>query len=299
MRHVSPVLLVHAGAGPITPEHYKRNRPAVGEVIAKSAPLLASGASAMEVVELAVRLLEDDPRFNAGVGSSLRLDGSIRFDASIMDGPNLRGAGIGVVRGIPNPISLARLVLERTPHVLLVGENAAEFADDCGIELLPDEHFITDERRELWEKKKAAGETPADQLVNSGGTVGAVALDVQGRLAAGTSTGGLVMSMPGRVGDSAILGAGTWADEVAAVSCTGVGESIMRILMAKAAADYVRQGMSTQDAAEKVVKLQKDKTPGTSGLILLGADGQIGIAFNSLAMNRGYWTEAEGVVVPE
>ncbi len=299
MRHVSPVLLIHAGAGPITPEHYKRNRPAVGEVLGKAAPLLASGASAMEIVELAVRLLEDDPRFNAGVGSSLRLDGSIRFDAAIMDGSGLKGAGVAAVRGVPNPISLARLVLERTPHVLLVGESAAEFADDCGIELLPDEHFIAAERKELWEKKRAAGETSEDQVYSSGGTVGAVALDTQGKLAAGTSTGGLIMSMPGRVGDSPILGAGTYANDVAAASCTGVGESIMRILMAKAAADYVRQGMSAQEAAEDVVKLQKDKTPGTSGLILLSAQGGIGIAFNSLAMNRGYWTEAEGVVVPE
>ncbi len=299
MQQNSPVLVIHAGAGPISPEHYARNRPGVGDVLAKVAPRLASGAPAMEAVELAVRMLEDDPRFNAGIGSSLRLDGSIRFDASIMDGSELKGAGIAAVRGVPNPISLARLVLERTPHVLLAGENAAEFAVDCGIDLLPDNYFITEERRKLWEKKLMAGETPGDQVYSSGGTVGAVALDRQGRLAAGTSTGGLIMSMAGRVGDSPILGAGTYADDVAAASCTGVGESIMRILMAKTASDYVRQGMSAQEASSEVVKLQKEKTPGTSGLILLSAEGGIGIAFNSLAMNRGYWTESEGVIVPE
>jgi beta-aspartyl-peptidase (threonine type) len=299
MPNISPVLVVHAGAGPISLEHYVRNRPGVGDVVAKVAPLLAAGASAMEAVELAVRLFEDDPRFNAGVGSSLRYDGSIRFDASIMDGSTLRGAGIAAVRGVPNPITFARMVLERTPHMMLAGEEATQFAVDCGIELLPDEHFITEERRALWKKKLDAGETPADQVVSSGGTVGAAALDVDGRLAAGTSTGGLILSLPSRVGDSAIIGAGTYANEYAAVSCTGVGESIMRIVMAKYCVDCVERGSTAQEAAEDAIRMQGAKTPGTSGLIALDAQGRVGIAFNSRAMYRGYWTEAEGVVVPE
>jgi beta-aspartyl-peptidase (threonine type) len=299
MPNVSPVLVVHAGAGPISLEHYARNRPGVGEAIAKVAPILQAGAPALEAVELTVRLLEEDPRFNAGVGSSLRLDGSIRFDATIMDGSTLRGAGIAFARGVQYPVTLARMLLERTEFVLLAGEDVNQFALDCGLELLPDEYFITEERRQLWERKKVAGETPADQVVNSGGTVGATALDINGRLAAATSTGGLVLSPQGRIGDSAILGAGTFANEFAAVSCTGVGESIMRVAMARYCVDLVEQGRSAQEAAEVAIKLQHDRTPGTSGLVALDAKGGIGIAYNSRAMYRGYWNEKEGVVVPE
>ena len=292
-------LIVQGGAGPISLEAYKRNRPAVGEILGKTAPMLVDGASAMLVVEEAVRLFEENPSFNAGIGSSLRYDGSIQLDATIMDGSTVMGAGVGAVSGVLYPVTLARYVLERTPHVLIAGEWATQFAVECGMELVADEALIVPERRRLWERKLAARETPDDQVVSSGGTVGAVALDADGKLAAATSTGGLVLSLPGRVGDSAIIGAGTYADEHSAVSCTGVGESIMRILMAKICADAVANGMSSQEAAELAVRIQGEKTPGTSGAIVVDRDGALGLAYNSDNMYRGYFTPAEGVVVPE
>jgi len=296
----SPIALcIQGGAGPISRESYFRNRPYLRQVLEAVAPELAGGAAALDAVEHAVRMMEEHPAFNAGIGSSLRWDGSIQLDASIMDGSALRGAGVGAVRGVKYPVTLARYVLERTPHVLLVGEWATGFARECGMELLPDESFIVPERREKWERKKAAGETPADQVFSSGGTVGAVALDAEGRLAAATSTGGLILSLPGRVGDSAILGDGTWADEYCAISCTGVGESIMRILQAKVCADRIAAGLDPQEAAAFAVELQRRRTPGTSGLVAVDVQGRLGLAWNSWNMYRGYFTPATGVVVPE
>ncbi len=291
-------LVVQGGAGPISVDSYTKNRPAIGDILRKTAPMLVEGAAALRVVEEAVRLFEEHPSFNAGIGSSLRYDGSIQQDATIMDGASGRGAGVGAVKGIIHAITLARYVLERTPHVLMVGEWATEFARDCGMEMVPDERLIVPERRELWKRKLAAKETPDDQVLSSGGTVGAVALDTEGRLAAATSTGGMVLSLPGRVGDSAILGAGTWADAHSAVSCTGVGESIMLVLMAKVCADAVISGMSPQEAADLVVRIQGEKTPGTSGAIVVDKKGAVGLAHNSANMYRGYFTPEEGVVVP-
>jgi len=253
----------------------------------------------MHVVEEAVRLFEESPSFNAGKGSSLRYDGSVQLDATIMDGSTMMGAGVGAVCGVLYPVTLARYVLERTPHTLMVGEWATRFAKECGMELVADESLIVPERRALWERKHAAKETPKDQVLSSGGTVGAVALDADGKLAAATSTGGLVLSLPGRVGDSAIIGAGTYADGHSAVSCTGVGESIMRVLMAKICADAVVDGMSPQEAAELAVRIQGEKTPGTSGAIVVDSNGALGLAYNSENMYRGYFTSAEGIVVPE
>ncbi|MCD6282477.1 isoaspartyl peptidase/L-asparaginase [bacterium] len=292
-------LAVQGGAGPISLESYKRNRPAVGEILARVAAMLMDGASAMQVVEEAVRLFEKHPSFNAGTGSSLRYDGSVQLDASIMDGATMMGAGVGAVTGVLYPVTLARYVLERTPHVLMVGEWATRFARECGMELVADEELIVEERRRLWERKLAARETPDDQVLSSGGTVGAVALDAEGKLAAATSTGGMVLSLPGRVGDSAILGAGTYADAHSAASCTGVGESIMRVLMAKVCADAVINGMSPQEAAELAVRIQGEKTPGTSGAIVVDISGALGLAYNSDNMYRGYFTPERGVVVPE
>ncbi len=299
MTQSAVALAVHGGAGPISEEAYKRTRPVMRELMEKVTPALMEGASALDVVEQAVRFLEGHPGFNAGLGASLRYDGSIELDASIMDGSTVKGAGVAAVKGIVHPVTLARYVLERTPHVLLAGEGAMRFAQECGMQLVPDEDLMVPERRELWERKKAAGETPADQVFSSGGPVGAVALDRDGRLAAATSTGGLVLSMPGRVGDSAILGAGTYADEICAVSCTGVGESIMLIMQAKTCADCIASGMIPQDAAKHVVKLQAERVPGTSGVVAVNAHGQLGVAWNSRNMYRSYFTPDAGMVVPE
>jgi len=291
-------LVLQGGAGPISPEVYIRNQGALREHMDVLVPMLQGGASAMDVVEEAVARMETDPRFNAGIGSSMRLDRSIQLDASIMDGARLRGAGVAAVTRLVNPVRLARQVLERTPHVLLVGPWADAFADECGFERVPTEALIVPERLALWERKMKARETSADQLLSSGGTVGAVALDADGGLAAATSTGGMVLSMPGRVGDSAILGAGTYATPAAAVSVTGVGESIMLTLMAKHCADLIAAGAAPHDACEACVKYQRDTTPGTSGLVAVSADGAIGLAFNSIEMNRASFTPTSGLLVP-
>jgi beta-aspartyl-peptidase (threonine type) len=247
--------------------------------------LLSGGASSLDAVEAVIGRLEDDPRFNAGKGAVFNRAGVNELDASIMDGATLACGAVAGVRTIKNPISLARLVMERTRHVLLAGEGAEQFAKEAGVESVSPDYFFTQSRWESLQRVVTAEREKEKE--KGGGTVGAVALDRAGNLAAGTSTGGLTAKMFGRVGDTPVIGAGTYADNRScAVSCTGRGEEFIRRAVAyQVAARVEHSGVGVREAAEQIVHEQLQ--PGDGGLIALGADGEIAMVFNTQGMYRG------------
>src|SRR5918996_532813 len=201
--------------------------------------ILQRGGTALDAVEAAVVVLEDNPLFNAGTGSTLNSLGKSEMDAAIMEGASLRAGAVAAVRGIKNPVKLARRVMDDGRHVLLAGEGALLFARQIGVSEVSAETLIAEEQRKRWDEKH--------------GTVGAVALAATGQTAVATSTGGILNKLPGRVGDSALLGSGTYADETGGVSCTGHGEAIIRIVMAKTALDFLRSGLDPTEAANRAV----------------------------------------------
>jgi len=276
-------LAIHGGAGvprgSLTEAEQQAYREALGQALRIGADLLDQGGSSLDAVEQVVRFLEDDERFNAGRGAVFTSAGRNELDASIMDGATLDGGAVTGVTTVRNPITLARRVMERTDHVLLAAEGAEAFAAEVGVERVDPRYFFTQRRWESLQRALA----PAPR----GGTVGAVARDRAGNLAAGTSTGGLTAKMPGRVGDTPILGAGTYADNRScAVSCTGRGEEYIRRSVASRVAALVgEQGLTVAEAADRVV--HGELQPGDGGLIVVGADGAIALAFNTPGMLRG------------
>jgi len=287
---MKPAVIVHGGAGP-TPT----GDPAVYSAGCRAALLagwevLRSGGSALDAVEAAVSVLEDDPHFNAGRGAVLNADGEVELDASMMDGERLSAGAVGAVRRIRHPIHLARAVLEEDRHVLLVGEGARAFARQVGTPECSEADLITEARRRQWETLRSRA---------SGGTVGAVALDQRGRIAAGTSTGGMVGKRQGRVGDSALIGCGTYADSrFGGASATGHGEAIIRAVLAKHAIDKLRADLDPAEATRSAMALLKDDGRGEGGIILLDRLGQVGAAHNTPYMAHGWLTPdtAEPVV---
>ena len=267
-------LIIHGGAGNIRPEIAAAARAGVERALATGWAILEAGGPAKDACEEAIIQLEEDPVFDAGVGAHLNRDGKAQLDAILMDGRSLQSGAIGAVERIRNPIHLARLVLEKSEHSFLVGGGAEQFAVESGIGLCDPTELITPYEQERW-AARAAELTP-------GGTVGAVALDAAGNLCAGTSTGGTFFKHPGRVGDSPLVGCGCYADnESAAVSCTGHGESIMKIVMAKAAADLVASGQHAQAAADAAVRLLSRRTTGSGGLIVVDRAGRVGASFST------------------
>jgi isoaspartyl peptidase/L-asparaginase-like protein (Ntn-hydrolase superfamily) len=265
---VTPVLLVHGGAGNPR-DGVVDDEPAVHDALREALlagyELLAGGAPALDAAETAVRALEDCPLFNAGRGSVLNAEGHVEMDAAVMDGASQQpGACAGVVR-VRHPVSLARAILEKTPHVLLVGEGALRYAEDAGLEFEDPDWFVVGKERDAQH-----------------GTVGAVALDSGGRLAAATSTGGVRGQLHGRVGDTPVIGAGTWADDRVAVSCTGTGEQFIRGAVAHEISAQVRhRRASLSDAVTSVI----DGLDG--GLIAVKSDGSWAMPFNTRLMYRG------------
>lgn len=242
------------------------------QVIRDGLAHLASGASSLEVVEKAVRSLEDDPWFNAGRGAALNSDGEAELDAAIMDGATRRCGAVAGVRHCKNPISLARMVMDKTPHVLLVGMGADRYGQESGLEMVDNEYFVTERSLKALRKKQ--------------GTVGCVALDQAGHLAAATSTGGLTNKRPGRVGDSPIIGAGTFADDRScAVSCTGVGEEFIRHQVAGQISQRIRlTGLSLPQAVQQTFG---DGLPDdVGGVIAINREGQWVMHFNTPGMSR-------------
>jgi beta-aspartyl-peptidase (threonine type) len=290
----SPALIVHGGAGHLGEEDPGSNGAdsprlaGVREAARVGWEVLSRGGSALDAVEAAVRWLEDDPEYNAGTGACLTAAGDVELDASIMDGAALRCGAVAVVKDVKNPISLARRVMERSGHVLLAGAGASAFARDVGIPPHPNALLVTPRQRERWEHLRAMGAEKGH------GTVGAVARDVRGHLAAATSTGGIAMKLPGRVGDTPLVGCGTYADDLlAAVSCTGHGERIIQLTLARHCADLVGAGLAPMDAAREAVRRLGARVGGEAGLIVVAPSGEVGFAHNTPVMSRA-WTRPDG-----
>ncbi len=275
----TPVIVVHGGAWKIPEEEHEPHIEGCRRAAMAGWEVVRAGGSALDAVETAVRILEDDPTFDAGVGSCLNAVGEVELDAIIMDGRMLRLGAVAAVRRVRHPVSLARLVMEKGPHNFLVGPGAEEFARRHGMELVPPEELVVERERARWEAWRAGEGLYAAELFAPTGTVGAVALDGEGHLAAATSTGGKPGKWPGRVGDSPLVGCGAYADDCsAAASATGDGEALMRILATGAVCARVAEGRSPQEAAEGVLALLAERTGGCGGLIVLDPRGRYGIA---------------------
>jgi beta-aspartyl-peptidase (threonine type) len=284
-------IAIHGGAGTLssaqlTPESDRIYRAGLERAVRAGYEVLDGGGGSLDAVTIAVQALEDDPLFNAGRGAVLSANGLHELDASIMDGRDLRAGAVTGVRHVRNPIVLARRVMERSPHVMLAGEGAEEFALEQGLEPVPNDYFTTERRQRelemLLQGTKAAGR---EMLM---GTVGAVALDAHGNVAAATSTGGMTGKKWGRIGDSPIIGAGTYAaNDCCAVSATGHGEYFIRAAVAHEIASLMRyRGLDVVEAADEVVMQQLVRVGGSGGVIAVGRDGRIAMPFNSEGMLR-------------
>jgi beta-aspartyl-peptidase (threonine type) len=290
-------LMIHGGAGRweelAEPSEVANHHRALQEVVAAGCAMLSGGARALEVVERVVALLEDDPLFNAGRGSVLNADGVVTMDASIMDGRDLRAGAVAALQRIGNPVRVARAVLERGEHVLLVGDGAARFALAHGFPELPDSYFLVPKRQDEWLRWRD-GLLTADDGGASHGTVGAVARDLKGDLAAATSTGGRTGKHAGRVGDSCIVGAGVYADNTScAVSTTGRGEDFMRTALAKALACQVQWLGLDAAAAADAAMAELAPIGGSGGVIIVDRQGRCAARFNTAHMPHA-WAELGG-----
>ena len=311
------VIAIHGGAGAIargamSAEKEQQYIQALSDVVASGQAILAAGGSALDAVTEAVRLLEECPLFNAGKGSVFTHQGTHELDACVMDGGSLNVGAVAGVSHIRNPVLAARAVLEHSPHVLFIGSGAESFAAQHGLETVAADYFSTPER---WEQLQRALDSQQMLLDHDGasqtnggdpldndrkfGTVGAVACDLQGNLAAATSTGGMTNKQAGRVGDSPIVGAGCYANNAnVAVSCTGTGEVFMRTLAAYDIAALVEySGLSLKQASERVVMEKIPLLGGSGGIVAVDRDGNIALPFNSDGMYRGYGYVGDGVVV--
>ena len=278
----SPVLLLHGGAWSIPDDMAEAHVNGVRHALAAGWKVLESGGSSLDAVEAAIVVMEEDETFDAGRGSFLCSDGRVQLDALMMDGATLRAGGVGCVERIRNPIRAARLVLDRSPHVYLVAEGAERFAQQHGLPLCANEELVIErEVQRLREvQRRAAGKPP--EFFAEHDTVGAVALDSHGNLGAATSTGGTLNKTPGRVGDSSLIGCGCYADnEGAAVSTTGWGEPIMKLVLAKWASDRVLEGAKPDAAARMAIERLETRLGGHGGIILLDARGRPGLAHNT------------------
>lgn len=282
------VLAVHGGAWAIPEELSSAHLNGVRNALARGWGILEQGGSALDAVEEAVVVMEDDEAFDAGRGSFLNRDGKVQLDALIMDGATLRAGGVGCVERILNPIRAARKVLSESPHVYFVAEGAERFAEEHGIRLGTNEDLIVPREVERLRACQAAGadsKQPPFAPTISHDTVGAVAVDQQENIAAATSTGGTLNKASGRLGDSSLIGCGCYADnQTAAVSTTGWGEPIMKLVLAKWAADRVASGNLPQWVAEEAIHYLEERLNGHGGIILVDASGRFGIAHNTPAM---------------
>ena len=298
-------LVVHGGAGTIdrarlTPQLEGEYRAALAAALQAGHRALRDGGPSLDAVVAAITILEDSPLFNAGRGAVFTADGLNSLDASIMDGATLRAGAVAGVTDVKNPIVLARLVMEKSPHVMLSGAGAERFAREQGIPSTPKEWFFTERRwQELQEAKAAETKTSSARGSAPGhlGTVGVVALDRSGRLAAGTSTGGMTNKKWGRIGDSPIIGAGTYANAQCAVSGTGWGEFYVRNVVAHDICARVEYGGAPiTQAADAVVKVElPQQEKDTGGVIAMDREGHIAMPFNTSGMYRG-WIGADGTV---
>ena len=303
------MLVVHGGAGTITrknmtPETEQKYRASLEEAMRAGHEILVKGGSSLDAVEATVRILEDNPLFNAGKGAVFTHEGKNELDASIMDGKTLKAGAVAGVTIIKNPITAARAVMEKSKHVLMVGRGAELFATKMGLEIVDPSYFWTERRWKALQQellKEQEQEKPKAEVIpmfpdeKKYGTVGVVALDRSGNLAAGTSTGGMTNKMFGRVGDSPLIGAGTFADNNScAVSATGDGEYFIRLGVARDIAALVAyRGMTVQQASDEVIHKKLEALGGKGGVIVLDAKGNFAMPFNSEGMYRG-WIGEDG-----
>jgi beta-aspartyl-peptidase (threonine type) len=310
-----PTILVHGGAWAIPAAAQAAHEAGVRKALEAGHTILSRGGSALDAVEAAVIVLEDDPTFDAGRGSFLTSDGRVQLDALLMDGGRMKAGGVACVERLRNPIQAARLVLEQSPHIYLVGPGAEQFAQSHGMTLIDNSELVLDRERERLAQAKAREAAGLADITFSGShlhddkgpetafppdsspgweshdTVGAVAIDGRGNLAAGTSTGGTLNKTPGRVGDSSLIGCGCYADNLsAAVSLTGWGEPIMKLVLGKWATDRVADGTAPEIAAREAISYLYNRLGGHGGIILLGPDGRFGLAHNSPSMAWGLAT---------
>jgi beta-aspartyl-peptidase (threonine type) len=285
-----PSLIVHGGAWDIPDDAVEPCKAGCVRALEAGWNVLKAGGHALDAIEAAIIILEDDPLFDAGFGSHLNLDGHVECDAIVMDAASLRAGSVAGLRRVKNPIQAARAVLEKCPHMMLVSEGAERFASRHGVSLCDPEELISPVEREAWLRCSKDSHEAENHRGHEQGTVGAVALDTQGRLFAATSTGGTCCKLPGRVGDSPLIGCGCYADaETGGASSTGYGEAIMRVILAKTATDFLRPANSTPSrAAQAAVQLLLNRGKGTGGLILLDKNGNPGFAFNTPRMAYGY-----------
>ena len=317
--------MIHGGAGVIrrgdlTPEKEKAYRERLEEAVTAGYKALQAGKSALDAVEIAIKIMEDSPLFNAGKGAVFTADGKNELDAAIMDGKNLMAGAVAGLHHVKNPISLARAVMEKSKHVMMIGDGAETFAKQVGIELVDEKYFWTQERwdslqkmikqeqeKEKQEKEKTnPANKPTSQIdlraepYNRFGTVGAVALDKDGNIAAGTSTGGMTYKKFGRVGDVPVIGAGTYANNnTCGISATGDGEYFIRLSVAKDISSIMEyQAATVQVAADRVIKTKLENLGGKGGIIGMDKFGNMAISFNSEGMYRAY-INSEGKPVIE
>lgn len=298
------VMVIHGGAGTIlrsnmTPEKEKAYRDGLTKALQAGYNLLKAGRLGLDAVEAAIRVMEDSPLFNAGKGAVFTHEGRNELDAAIMDGKSLAAGSVAGVSTIRNPISAARAVMEKSEHVIMVGAGAERFAKEAGLEIVDPKYFWTEDRwkgllkarrddsiRNLQNKK--GGLLGTENHDYKFGTVGAVALDNMGNLAAGTSTGGMTDKKYGRVGDAPIIGAGTYANELVGISCTGWGEFFIRNVVAHDVASLMEyKGLSVKDAANELIMKKVPALGGDGGLIALDKDGNVAMPFNTAGMYRG------------
>jgi beta-aspartyl-peptidase (threonine type) len=302
-------LMVHGGAGAL--DNVKDDKTAVRyleslrRILEHGREILELGGSALQAVEACASLLEDDPVFNAGCGSVLNENGKVEMDAAIMDGRDLSAGAVAAVDNIANPIQLARFVMTESEHVMLIAEGAMRFADHCGMERAPENYFYTPERVEQLKQARLKhkimldhDDLETDSEDQKYGTIGAIAKDLNGNLAAATSTGGIVNKRMGRVGDSPIIGAGVYADnETCAVSATGYGEDFMRSVISKTIADFIyMKGMNAEEATHAGIDYLTRKVKGRGGVIVIDHDGNCASGFTTKKMIHG-WIEHGGEVI--
>ncbi len=287
-------IVIHGGAGNISPENISQERATaielkLSEALETGSNMLSSGSSSIDAVEAVIRILEDSPLFNAGKGAVFNHEGKNELDASIMEGKTLNAGGVTGVGDIKNPISAARMVMEKSPHVLMMGEGASKFATEYGIEIVDSSYFHTEKR---WNDLQRQLER---EEVEKYGTVGCVALDSEGNLAAGTSTGGMTNKKYGRIGDSPIIGAGNYANNLScAVSGTGHGEFFMRYTVGHDISALIQyKGLSVVEAAKEVVHNKLKNAGGKGGVICVDRYGNIAMEFNTTGMLRA-WANSKG-----
>jgi beta-aspartyl-peptidase (threonine type) len=298
---MKPSLIVHGGAWDIPDEAVDACKQGCLQALGEGWKILAAGGSSLDAIEAAIIVLENDPVFDAGFGSHLNADGRVECDAIVMEGATLRSGAAAGLQRIKNPVRAARAIYEKCPHMMLVGEGAERFVKEKGIPFCAPEELVSEAEWEAYLRCSKDEHAAEHHRGHEQGTVGAVAIDREGRLFAATSTGGTCCKLPGRVGDSPLIGCGCYADSTAGgVSCTGYGEAIMKIVMAKMAVDLLsrpRDRVSgvehAKQAAQISVKHLAERGRGTGGLILLDKEGTPAFAFNTPRMAYGY-VDGEG-----